>query len=1196
MPTYPVGSNLVVRDLVPYVRKWSTHEELALTLKPIEVTKFQEGGTHLRQYVVQSSQKLPTALHSWGGQVLPCACGCRINGFCSGLLRDKGIYAQIVAIPCEGYDTTYRYLHAIEVCILCGVPPIQKWGDDQRLNLAAVGQMAAPMHAIWIASSIKRHMQILLSWDQPDEPLDALHELKKQVWAESRTFYPEIPKQVTAVESQPHDIIMCDGSGVSWNVRVQPGAVVQQLVAAECDLHFLGASEVAILDAEHAMPLDSAMELSQVFAVTVNRNHMPCHHEQIGLVETPVAMDLDLTVEDANVKPTDASIAPLVSMPDVQQSALALSAPVIPDAELASVLCLHGAQFTALIPPLVSDVDLCASMKGKCITSHARMQLLKQQGDVWGDDEIAWHMDELVRSSCTTNTVILDPLLATCWTTAGTHESVKAWWSQCERVDVTRVVSVVLLEGHWTPCVWVLRADHLDVHCWDVDGIDLNCLNRLHGLLGVALDLQSYQVFCTRRVFGSTLCGAAAIAFLASYVSGRDLPVDEAQLKALASEYRHDFHAFHSMLAAVQKPWCWGAGVEPTQVLTALLQLHGVPAAVSTQRSKLVMQSLGKDQVQQALGSVSPWKTLKQMANQAKPALQLVLDDELAAVIRAKQNTRPHGKQTKQQKQAKAMPSKPAEIDSTRLQLMPGSFCTASNVEVGQIPLSRVGPLATGIALVSFADALPFLQSGKKLTHNSLALLVINCPDDPQTQLDWSTLRFAATCALNQQPMLLSGVLVQLGNEPVCPYNHALGTATPEVPVACARLTVFKDQWPGCWDEFVAHPVKQLLAAVPALQSCSQQNCECGRWHPCQMEEASDVVLDVFRRQYYTDAGRPVKAAQASHFSVQIRFLKQQELAVLKHSGQQGIYIEPRQTDASAPSAEFQVVWMPQASLATVQHASQCEPSSIGIARSGTRYGIRVAAKHFQQVFQQLKPEGQFLAPGQRLNWHCGPWPFGTDRKMLARIFKDWQWQARPLQPAKAVEGGMMWLVQSVAEPSQGIWNMQHGQVLVSKCESATSNMSADAKVIGTQATVDLCTSTTTTDPWLIKDPWQRTLTQACPAGPAAATTSVATHLEAIEARLEKSILDKLPTGQMETDEQDTRIAQIESQLQHLAARHQSLEGIVEQHHQQNTVQVQNLQTQMMSQLEVQRSQMRSMFDDQMSRLETILSKKGRYE
>ena len=189
-----------------------------------------------------------------------------------------------------------------------------------------------------------------------------------------------------------------------------------------------------------------------------------------------------------------------------------------------------------------------------------------------------------------------------------------------------------------------------------------------------------------------------------------------------------------------------------------------------------------------------------------------------------------------------------------------------------------------------------------------------------------------------------------------------------------------------------------------------------------------------------------------------------------------------------------------------------------------------------------------------------------------------------------------MWLIQSVAEPSQSIWNMQHGQVLVSRCESMTSTMTTDSQVIGTQATVDLCTSSTATDPWLLQDPWQKTVKQACPAAPAAATASVATQLEAIEARLEKSILDKLPPGQMETDEHDTRIAQIESQLQHLAARHQSLEGIVHEHHQQNTVQVQNLQTQMMSQLEVQRTQMRSMFDDQMSRLETILSKKGRYE
>ena len=194
MPTYPVGSSLVVRDLVPYVRRWSTQEEQELALQQIEVSKFQEGGTHLRQYVVQSAQKLPTALHSWGGQVIACSCGCCLSGFSNDLLRDRGIYAQIVAIPGDESEVTYRHLHVVEVCILCGVPPVQSWGENARLNLAAAGQMATPMHSIWIASSIKRHLQLLLSWDHPDEPLDALHELKKQVWAESRGVLPGNPQ------------------------------------------------------------------------------------------------------------------------------------------------------------------------------------------------------------------------------------------------------------------------------------------------------------------------------------------------------------------------------------------------------------------------------------------------------------------------------------------------------------------------------------------------------------------------------------------------------------------------------------------------------------------------------------------------------------------------------------------------------------------------------------------------------------------------------------------------------------------------------------------------------------------------------------------------------------------------------------------------------------------------------------------
>ena len=99
-----------------------------------------------------------------------------------------------------------------------------------------------------------------------------------------------------------------------------------------------------------------------------------------------------------------------------------------------------------------------------------------------------------------------------------------------------------------------------------------------------------------------------------------------------------------------------------------------------------------------------------------------------------------------------------------------------------------------------------------------------------------------------------------------------------------------------------------------------------------------------------------------------------------------------------------------------------------------------------------------------------------------------------------------------------------------------------------------------------------------------------------MEERLEKSILAKLPCERMETDEEDNRVSQLEAQIQHLASRQQSLEGLVSEHRHQHTAQVQTLQTQVMSQLEVQRSQMKGMFDDQMSKLEAILAKKGRFD
>ena len=130
IPEFPKGSTLVVRDLMPYTRRWPDDEESQLTLTAQELERFQLGGEPLRKYLVQANQKLPTALHSWGGQTQGCACECRGQGFADFTLQSRGLFAQLLQIPGLGNQIKYRHMHAIEVAIHNGVPPVQAWSTD----------------------------------------------------------------------------------------------------------------------------------------------------------------------------------------------------------------------------------------------------------------------------------------------------------------------------------------------------------------------------------------------------------------------------------------------------------------------------------------------------------------------------------------------------------------------------------------------------------------------------------------------------------------------------------------------------------------------------------------------------------------------------------------------------------------------------------------------------------------------------------------------------------------------------------------------------------------------------------------------------------------------------------------------------------------------------------------------------------
>eukprot|EP00435_Cladocopium_sp_Y103_P051237 s961_g15.t2 len=1196
IPDFPTACNLVVRDLMPIVPRWTATEEDQLRLSAFELERFQLAKQPLTFHEVKADKKLPTALHSWGGQVQACACGCRPSGFSDSLLTSKGVYAQLVKLPAtDEHPASWRHLHVLEVSLLSGVPLDLTWGSNARLNLCAIGQMAAPMHAIWIATSIARHIQALFTSEPLLDHAQTLNALKQDIWKQSKdVFRPEIPRNPQPESSVSHvDVRVFFDRDLPCVVRVPAHATVSQLIQAESRLHGL-APHFQVLDDDGLvipmdLPLANAPTLRFEQLATLPSGILPDQEMSVP------ATALDVEQPASPAPPLESSDRGDVVMPEPQLMPQALGETVnLPvDGLIDSLLQLTPNQLMALLPPIVVDPVVCRTMRRNVLSHEARFTLLGRQESVWADDEVWWHLRNITPTDTTQPLALLDPLLATSWCVAGTLDLVRSWLAA--RPSFTRLASVVLIGGHWIPCLWFVRISTLEVHVWEHDQTDIDVLNPLHGLLSQALGLALFHTTCTRRNFGLVNCGAAAIAFLQSRLADSHLPGSDEELRYTAVGLRTDFTLEHESANLVPRPWIWGGAITNLDsVVSTLLQQHGVPSTASASRAKLVLQALGRDQVSQAVLGTAPWKSLKAIANQQTPVLQLVLPDELSTVVeeRKRANAGRSKKQPPNQtKGTRLQPQKPVDIDPSKLELADETFCLPDGTPVKQIQPSHLGPLASGIALVTFQDALQFLQSGRVLTRSGLAMLVLNGPTDLRTDLQWSTIRFAAKCSVNQQPVLLSGFLVQLGEQTVCPFFRSDGPEVPSAPVSCARITTYRDQFQQDWEVFSEHPFRHILALLPPLQTCHVNQCQCPKWHPTAAD-GGDVLLDVFRRQFFTETGRPTKASQASHFSVQIRFLKTQETAVLRLSGQNGIYVEPRLPDASSPSDEFQVVWLPQATVAVAQHEAQCEPLSLGIARTGRRYGLRVPAQHFQQIFQKLKPEGQFLAPGVKQNWLCGPWPYGTDRKSLGKIFAEWNWQARPLQPAKPIEGGVMWLIQSVVDPPQAVWNLRHGQVVVSKCESASTAMKENGAMVGPEGTVDLCSTASATDPWLERDPWQQTLKTI----PVQQSPNMVNQLQEMEDRLEKSLLEKLPQERMDTDENEQRILQLEQQMQTLAQRHQTLENTVIENHRQNTAQVQSLQTQMLTQMEAGRVQMSHMFEEQMTKLETILAKKGRYE
>ena len=311
------------------------------------------------------------------------------------------------------------------------------------------------------------------------------------------------------------------------------------------------------------------------------------------------------------------------------------------------------------------------------------------------------------------------------------------------------------------------------------------------------------------------------------------------------------------------------------------------------------------------------------------------------------------------------------------------------------------------------SDVLPFIREGKSLSLDGLAVLTTSrIPPSEQGLLPVMNLRFPAMYIPTQEPILLEGSLVNLGDLTViCKLETEL-IETAAIGTSVLKLTQYKDEWTEDWQSVLKSPLKSILQMHPLFTVCSGQRCggNCQRFHAPDVD-IDAVVLDVWARSWLTMRGKRATPEDADLFQVLIRVPECLAKPLQKLSGTAGLYIEPRQTEGRGVDPNSSVIWLPNGNLAEAQHKLKTTEHAVAITRFGGRYGLRVPVKEAEQIHSLLNPETPFANFEVTKTFELRPLPHGTQRLGVLNMLKAWKWKARPLQPCKADSNGMGWLV-----------------------------------------------------------------------------------------------------------------------------------------------------------------------------------------
>ena len=626
-----------------------------------------------------------------------------------------------------------------------------------------------------------------------------------------------------------------------------------------------------------------------------------------------------------------------------------------------------------------------------------------------------------------------------------------------------------------------------------------------------------------------------------------------------------------------------GAGDLVEKGLASLLKDRGVPADRASTRAAQAAQRLGLGPIQSAMCSPNPWRCLKQLGSNASPAFQFVLQDELAQVIQARTASDPSVKrQRRRQKPAASEASVvaapvPPQMDQVRI--LAGVFASEGQ-PLHQVELRAIDTNTQGVVLVDPEQAAPYLRLARPVSNRALALVILGEPDLAEAAVHVEPVRFRAEIIATSEPVLLQGVLAQIGDK-WC-ERHVPNTTPVEVAASSvARIAVYRDSLPIAWDEFVASPLKCIVSMVPSLQPCDVMGCECHKYRGEAGPNDPPPILESWNRQYFGPNFKPCPPASATLFNLLVRVPAALEGPLQAVSGLASIYFEPRAEGLRMPSSQYAVIWMPRQEYKDVLLLMQTHDLICGLARIGDRYGVRCRKEHEEQLHSLLKPSVAWVDKDKLRKYESGPWPFGTQRANLVKALAAFGWRARPGQPIQGHKGGLWFVIEAESPPPQDSLHASFGEVLFWEIRHKGAPKTPAPPVVASRRALQALAPGSAVgrplDPLAACDPWQdavdRRQTKAgVPAVPAPSTVDT----KALESSIVQRVRSQLPSSS--ADLEASILAKVDAKLQVqgtvLNGRMDGIESKV---------------SFVASQVESQEQVMRSLFDVQMSRIEEPL-------